>query len=52
MYPTDFLIVPLSRGNIDYNKASLDYAGTGTKTGVPQSSWDGRISHWHKLSSK
>lgn len=32
-----------AKANIDYNPGRTEYAGTGTKTGVPQSYWDARI---------
>ncbi len=31
------------KANIDYNPGRTEYAGTGTKTGVPQSYWDARV---------
>jgi len=31
------------KANIDYNPGRVEYAGTGTKTGVPQTYWDARI---------
>lgn len=31
------------KANIDYNLGRTEYAGTGTKTGVPQSYWEARV---------